>query len=97
MQSEPQLNDDDEGGIEFSLAGLFKCMFFTHKKENPEREQLLHIAKSLEVLDERMESIEHVLHPHKPKRSKSDRSDKKRDDKTKDTKHKNDMGNVKKL
>lgn len=51
-------DNDDEGSIEFSLAGLFKCMLCTHKKDGEEKIQLLHIAESLDGLGKKLEVIE---------------------------------------
>nr|CAD7258371.1 unnamed protein product [Timema shepardi] len=39
---------NDEGSIEFSLAGLFKIMFCVHPKSVNEQQQLLRIAESLD-------------------------------------------------
>ncbi|PSN55450.1 hypothetical protein C0J52_05691 [Blattella germanica] len=57
-------NDDDEGSIEFSLAGLIKVMLFTHPKSVDEKQQLLRIAESLDGLGRRLETLERVLDPH---------------------------------
>ena len=50
--------NDDEGSIEFSLAGLFKIMCCVHPKPNDERQQLASIANSLDILKKRFETIE---------------------------------------
>lgn len=50
--------DSDEGSIEFSLAGLFKCMFCTYPKAIDEKQQLFRIAESLDTLEKRLEGIE---------------------------------------
>ncbi|XP_042240833.1 chitin synthase chs-2-like isoform X2 [Homarus americanus] len=50
--------NDDEGSIEFSLAGLFKIMCCVHPKVNDERQQLASIANSLDILKKRFETIE---------------------------------------
>ena len=57
-------NDDEEGSIEISLAGLFKCMFCTHGQTSNEKQQLVAIAESLEHLGKRLEGIERGLDPH---------------------------------
>ncbi|XP_017763944.1 PREDICTED: uncharacterized protein LOC108553522 isoform X2 [Eufriesea mexicana] len=57
-------NDDDEGSIEISLAGLFKCMFCTHGQTSNEKQQLVAIAESLEIVNKRLEVIERVADPH---------------------------------
>lgn len=51
-------NDDDEGSVEISLAGLFRCMLCTHKKAGDEETQLIHIANSLDALGKRLDHIE---------------------------------------
>lgn len=51
-------SDDDEGSIEISLAGLFKCMLCTHQKAGDEKAQLINIADSLEALMKRLDNIE---------------------------------------
>lgn len=50
--------NDDEGSIEFSLAGLFKIMLCVHPKDNSDREQLTSIADSLAVINKRFETVE---------------------------------------
>ncbi|XP_043252423.1 chitin synthase chs-2 [Colletes gigas] len=57
-------NDDEEGSIEISLAGLFKCMFCTHGQASNEKQQLVAIAESLDQLGKRLETMERVLDPH---------------------------------
>ncbi|XP_074029888.1 hyaluronan synthase-like protein kkv isoform X2 [Leptinotarsa decemlineata] len=67
-------NDDDEGSIEISLAGLFRCMLCTHQKAGDEKAQLMHIADSLDSLAKRLDHIEKVVDPaghHSRKRSMS--------------------------
>ncbi|XP_063977240.1 chitin synthase chs-2 isoform X2 [Diachasmimorpha longicaudata] len=57
-------NADDQGSIEISLAGLFKCMLCTHGKPSEEKQQLVAIAESLEQLGKRLETIERAVDPH---------------------------------
>nr|AYU65265.1 chitin synthase A isoform 2 [Atta sexdens] len=57
-------NDDDQGSIEISLAGLFKCLLCTHGKPSAEKQQLVAIAESLEQLGKRLETIERAVDPH---------------------------------
>ncbi|KAG5309753.1 CHS8 synthase, partial [Pseudoatta argentina] len=57
-------NDDDQGSIEISLAGLFKCLLCTHGKPSTEKQQLVAIAESLEQLGKRLETIERAVDPH---------------------------------
>lgn len=58
LQNGAGSNDDDQGSIEISLAGLFKCMLCTHGKPSSEKQQLVAIAESLEQLSKRLETIE---------------------------------------
>lgn len=55
-------NDDEEGSIEISLAGLFKCMFCTHGQTSNEKQQLVAIAQSMENVNKRLEIIERYSH-----------------------------------
>ncbi|XP_060649537.1 chitin synthase chs-2 isoform X1 [Drosophila sulfurigaster albostrigata] len=57
-------NDDEEGSIEFSLAGLFRCVFCTHGKTSDEKQQLTTIAESLDTIKTRMDTIESAVDPH---------------------------------
>lgn len=57
-------NGDEEGSIELSLAGLFRCMFCTHGKTTDEKAQLTHIADSLSSIQKKIETIEHIVDPH---------------------------------
>lgn len=51
-------NDEEEGGIDFSIGNVIRLMLFTHKKETHERDQLLRIADSLDTLTKRLDHIE---------------------------------------
>ncbi|XP_020295800.1 uncharacterized protein LOC109860841 isoform X2 [Pseudomyrmex gracilis] len=64
LQNGAGTNDDDQGSIEISLAGLFKCLLCTHGKPSAEKQQLVAIAESLEQLSKRLESIERAVDPH---------------------------------
>ncbi|KAK0162543.1 hypothetical protein PV327_006311 [Microctonus hyperodae] len=64
LQNGTGSNEDDEGSIEISLAGLFKCMLCTHGKPSDEKQQLVAIAESLEQLGRRLENIERTIDPH---------------------------------
>jgi len=55
---------EEEGGIDVSLGNVIRLMLFTHKKESQDREQLIRIAESLEVLTKRLDHIEGVIDPH---------------------------------
>lgn len=55
--------DGDEGGIEISLAGLFKCIFCTHPKSVDDKTQLIRIAESLDGLGKRLQVIEQAVDP----------------------------------
>ncbi|XP_055306958.1 chitin synthase chs-2 isoform X4 [Sitodiplosis mosellana] len=57
-------NGDEEGSIELSLAGLFRCMFCTHGKTSDEKAQLTHIADSLTTIQKKIDTIEHIVDPH---------------------------------
>ncbi|XP_078047479.1 hyaluronan synthase-like protein kkv isoform X3 [Augochlora pura] len=57
-------NDDEEGSVEISLAGLFKCMFCTHGQVSSEKQQLVTIGESLDHLGKRLEVIERAVDPH---------------------------------
>jgi chitin synthase len=68
---------EEEGGIDFSLGNVLRCMCFTQPKGVQERQQLVRIADSLDVLTKKMEAIEsHQMDPHgltKKQRRKSSR------------------------
>ncbi|CAH2104562.1 unnamed protein product [Euphydryas editha] len=57
-------SEEEEGSIEFSFAGLFKCLLCTHPKGNEEKVQLMHITSTLEKLEKKLENVERVLDPH---------------------------------
>lgn len=50
--------DEEEGSFDVSFAGLFRCMFCTHKKVDTTDSQLMHIAASLSDLNIKMKSLE---------------------------------------
>ena len=53
---------EDEGSVEFSLAGLFKIMCCVHRKpDNVEKTQLLLISESLTALNKRLDNMERLL------------------------------------
>ncbi|XP_046961036.1 chitin synthase chs-2 isoform X1 [Vanessa cardui] len=56
--------DEEEGSIEFSFAGLFKCLLCTHPKGNEEKVQLMHISSTLEKLEKKLENVERIVDPH---------------------------------
>ncbi|XP_060518963.1 chitin synthase chs-2 isoform X2 [Cylas formicarius] len=56
-------SEDDEGSIEISLAGLFKCMLCTHQKAGDEKAQLIQIGDSLDMLGKRLDHIEKFIDP----------------------------------
>lgn len=72
---------DEEGAIEISLAGLFRCILCTHGKSNDEKAQLTSIADSLSSINKRLELLEqsigtpktnsHHIHHHNRKRTTS--------------------------
>ena len=51
-------NDEEEGGIDLAIGNVLRLMMFTHKKEAPERDQLVRIAESLDNLTKRLDHIE---------------------------------------
>nr|XP_018916999.1 PREDICTED: uncharacterized protein LOC109044007 isoform X3 [Bemisia tabaci] len=55
--------NEEEGSLELSFAGLFKCMFCTYPKPVDEKQQLLRIAESLETVSKRLDVIERVIDP----------------------------------
>nr|AAG09712.1 chitin synthase 1 [Lucilia cuprina] len=57
-------NGDEEGSVEFSLAGLSRCIFCTHGKTSDEKQQLTTIAESLDTIKNRIDSIEQTINPH---------------------------------
>lgn len=56
-------NPDDEGSIEFSFAGLFRCILCTHGKTSDEKAQLGHIADSLTTIQKKIEQLERIVDP----------------------------------
>lgn len=58
LQGGQGTDNEEEGSIEFSLAGLVRVMLCTHKKDGEEKIQLMHIAESLDKLSKKLESIE---------------------------------------
>lgn len=57
-------NGDEEGSIEFSFAGLFRCILCTHGKTSDEAAQLSHIAESLNTIQKKIEMLERAVDPH---------------------------------
>ena len=53
-----QSGKTEKGGMEFSLANLFKCMCFTHEDESDPKKQLVKIAASMEEVSNRISRIE---------------------------------------
>lgn len=56
-----QNKDEEEGSIEFSLAGLCQCMLCTHPKGSEEKIHLLTIESSLDKLNRKLDNIERVV------------------------------------
>jgi chitin synthase len=50
--------NEEEGSLEFSLAGLFKCMCCTHPKGSEKKVQMVRIGDSLEKVKKRLDNIE---------------------------------------
>ena len=54
-------DEDDEGGVDFSLGNVLRIMLFTKKKDNGhERHQLIRIAESLDTLAKRLDHIGNI-------------------------------------
>ena len=51
----------DKGGMEFSLANLFKCMCFTHEDTEDPSKQLVKVAASLDDITTRLARMESKL------------------------------------
>nr|WPA93971.1 chitin synthase 1 [Cacopsylla chinensis] len=62
----PEGGDDEEGSLELSFAGLFRCMFCTYPKSVDEKQQLIRIADSLSTLEKRLDTIEKIVDPSQP-------------------------------
>ncbi|CAG2054679.1 unnamed protein product, partial [Timema podura] len=65
---------EEEGSIEFSLAGLFKCMLCTHPKSVDDKLQLARIAESINSIGRRIEMIERRIDPTAPSRRRGSMS-----------------------
>jgi chitin synthase len=57
-------SNDEEGSIDISVAGLFRCLLCTHGKTSDEKAQLIHIADSLDTLKKKLETLERHIDPH---------------------------------
>ncbi len=53
-----QQGNTEKGGLEFSLANLFKCMCFTHEDESDPKKQLIKMAATMEEVGHRLSRIE---------------------------------------
>jgi len=54
---------NEDGGITFSLANLFKCMFCTYSKPNEEKLHLLKIEEHLNEINTKFETLEKHFDP----------------------------------
>lgn len=54
---------EEQGSIEFSLAGLFKCLCCVSPKPDDEKQQLIRIADTLGGVKRRLENIEKIVDP----------------------------------
>lgn len=61
LQNYAPEGDDEEGSLELSFAGLFRCMFCTYPKPVDEKQQLIRIADSLSTLEKRLDNIERLV------------------------------------
>lgn len=50
--------DEEDGAIDFSLAGLFRCMLCTHPRDKSETVHLLQIADQLKEINDRLDDLE---------------------------------------
>lgn len=57
-------NEDEEGSIDISIAGLFRCLICTHGKTSDEKAQLIHISDSLDTINKKLEMLEKTVDPH---------------------------------
>lgn len=64
LQGNAGSSNDEEGSIDISVAGLFRCLLCTHGKTSDEKAQLIHIADSLDTLKKKLESLERHVDPH---------------------------------
>ncbi|XP_055608469.1 chitin synthase chs-2-like [Uranotaenia lowii] len=49
---------EEEGSVNFSVAGLFSCLFCTHPKSSAEKQQMVQIATSLADINTKMKDLE---------------------------------------
>ncbi|XP_065090221.1 chitin synthase chs-2-like [Ochlerotatus camptorhynchus] len=54
-------DQEDEGSINFSVSGLFSCLFCTHPKSSAEKEQMVQVAGSLADINSKMKDLEMKL------------------------------------
>ena len=64
LQNGAGSSNDEEGSIDISIAGLFRCLLCTHGKTSDEKVQLIHIADSLDTLKKKLENLERHVDPH---------------------------------
>lgn len=50
--------EEKEGSVDISVAGLFRCMCCTHAKTNTEQVQLMQISDQLRDLDGKLKHLE---------------------------------------
>lgn len=50
--------EEEEGGISFSLANLFRCMCFTYPKPDPNKLHLVKIGEQLEKLNKQISNLQ---------------------------------------
>lgn len=51
-------NKEEEGSIDISFAGLFRCMLCTHPKSKAEQVQLLQISEQILEIDSKLKQLE---------------------------------------
>ncbi|XP_053696809.1 chitin synthase chs-2 [Sabethes cyaneus] len=64
LQGGADSNSDEEGSIELSIAGLFRCLLCTHGKTTDEKAQLIHIADALDSITKKIDVLEKHVDPH---------------------------------
>uniref|UniRef100_A0A336MER8 chitin synthase n=1 Tax=Culicoides sonorensis TaxID=179676 RepID=A0A336MER8_CULSO len=57
-------NQDEEGSIDISINGLFRCLLCTHGKTSDEKAQLIHIADALTDISKKLDYLEKQVDPH---------------------------------
>jgi chitin synthase len=59
-------NEEEDGTVDISFAGLFRCMFCTHPKSSREMEQLQAISVSLMTISDELRGLEMMMNGNLP-------------------------------